>query len=95
MREGKAMLGLIAEAVDIPKELLPGMPLIEIAGGGQLLIENHCGVTEYTDCRIRVQVGFGFVCIYGRELRIASMKHKQLVIVGTLHGLELERRAVK
>lgn len=93
MKERKPMLGLIAEAVDLPKELLPGMPLIEVSGCGQVMIENHCGVTEYTDSCIRVRVSFGTVSIYGSALRIARMKRKQLVVLGTLNGLELERRS--
>lgn len=92
MEKGKPMLSLIAEAVDAPQELLPGMALIEITGSQRILIENHCGVTEYEPDLVRVKLPFGAVVIHGSRLKITRMMKNRLVIVGTLLGLELERR---
>ena len=87
------MLRLMAEAADTPQELLPGMPLIEITGSGRVLIENHGGVTEYETDRIRVRLRFGAVVIRGSRLKITRMSKCQLVISGSLLGVDLERGA--
>lgn len=47
------MLRLVTEAADVPQELIPGTPLIEITGSSRVLIENHCGVTSTS------RIGFG------------------------------------
>lgn len=91
MEKRKPMLRLMAEAVDAPRELLSGEPLIELAGDQRIMIENHTGVKEYAcDC-IRVGIKGGSVSIGGCDLRIARMQKKQLVIVGTIRSLCLER----
>ncbi len=91
MEKRKPMLRLIAEAVDAPRELLAGEPLIEMAGDQRLMIENHTGVKVYTGNCIRVGIKGGTVSIEGCGLRIARMQKKQLVIVGTIRNLCLER----
>ncbi|MFR1753953.1 MAG: YabP/YqfC family sporulation protein [Oscillospiraceae bacterium] len=91
MKKGRSMLRLMAEAADTPQELLPGMPLIEITGSGRVLIENHGGVTEYETDRIRVRLRFGAVVIRGSRLKITRMSKCQLVISGSLLGVDLER----
>ena len=85
------MLRLMAEAADTPQELLPGMPLIEITGAGRVLIENHGGVTEYETDRIRVRLRCGAVVIRGNRLKITRMSNCQLVISGSLLGVDRER----
>ena len=92
MEKRKPMLSLIAEAVDAPQELLPGMPLIEITGSQRVLIENHCGVTEYERDLIRVKLSFGEVILHGSAMKITRMMKNKLVIPGNFSGLELERR---
>jgi sporulation protein YqfC len=91
LKKSRSMLRLMAEAADTPQELLPGMPLIEITGAGRVLIENHGGVTEYETDRIRVRLRFGAVVIRGNRLKITRMSKCQLVISGSLLGVDLER----
>ena len=91
LKKARSMLRLMAEAADTPQELLPGMPLIEITGAGRVLIENHGGVTEYETDRIRVRLRFGAVVIRGNRLKITRMSKCQLVISGSLAGVDLER----
>ncbi len=85
------MLGLITEAVDIPAELLPGMPLIELTGHSRVMVDNHRGISEYTNGCICVRVSFGLVSIYGCGLRITKMRKKQIVIGGNILRVELEK----
>lgn len=92
MQKRMGILELIAGAADLPPELLPGMPILEFAGHNRVMIENHGGVTEYADNRICVPVSFGAVILRGRNLRIARMQKKLLVVVGKIDSVEFERK---
>lgn len=79
------------KAADLQEEPIPGLPLIELAGDRRVLIENHCGVTQYSPDRICVKVKFGQICISGEHLELAKMCKGQLVICGRILGVELLR----
>ena len=81
----------LTKVADLQDEPIPGLPLIELAGDRRILIENHCGVTQYSTESIRVKVKFGQVCIYGQGLEISKMSKGQLIISGRLQGIELVR----
>lgn len=89
---GSGVIQRIAESTDLTDELLPGVPLVEIAGDSRVLIEHHFGVTEYGRCQICVRVKYGFVVIQGRGLELACMTRQILVITGNIDCVRLERR---
>ena len=82
----------IAEAADLHGEVLPGIPLIELAGENRVLIESHGGVTEYSPQRICVRVKYGTVCVCGCALELAVMTKEKLVISGRIDAVQLNRR---
>lgn len=92
MKRGYHMLQLLTEAADLPQELLPDTPLIELTDERRVLVENHGGITEFEPELIRVRVRFGTLAIHGRSLRIAKMSAKQLVVIGHIDELKLERQ---
>ncbi|MBQ9930037.1 MAG: YabP/YqfC family sporulation protein [Oscillospiraceae bacterium] len=87
----KHFMERIAAAADLQAEPLPGLPLVEIAGDRRVLIEQHCGVTEYGRCRICVRVKFGAVVISGSGLELTRMTPQQLIVTGRIDGVHLER----
>ena len=91
MGRGEAFLERIAKAADLQDETIPGLPVVELAGDRRVLIERHCGVTEYGREIIRVKVKFGQLCIHGSGLELARMTKEQLVITGRIRGIEIIR----
>ncbi len=87
----KHLIERIAAATDLQAEPIPGLPLVEIAGDRRVLIEQHCGVTQYGGCRICVKVKFGAVVIVGTGLELTRMTGKQLIVTGKIDGVQLER----
>ena len=71
---------------------MPGVPLIEIAGHRRVLIEHHCGVSEYGREKICVKVKFGQISIMGSGLELARMTREQLIITGCVTAVNLIRR---
>lgn len=81
----------IVTAADLYDEAIPNMPLVEIAGDRRVLIEHHCGVTQYGRCCISVRVKFGTVVVLGTALELSRMTGQQLIISGNIDSIKLER----
>ena len=91
MKRSDGIIRRIADAADLSGEALPKVPLIEVMGHDRVLVENHCGITAYSDEAICVKVKFGSVQITGCHLTIARMTVEQLIIVGEIRCVELYR----
>ena len=88
----RGIMQRITDAADLQDELLPGIPLVEIAGDGRVLIEHHFGVTEYGRCQVCVRVKYGFVIVTGSRLEFSRMTRDILIISGRIDCVRLERR---
>ena len=71
---------------------LPGVPIVELAEDHRVLIENHSGVVEYGTERISVKVKYGLLCISGLDMELAKMTKDQLVIVGKIESVTIQRK---
>lgn len=71
-------------------QTFPGLPLVEIAGQGRVLIENHLGVCCYGREMISLRVSYGYVVVKGCDLKLAQLSQGQLVITGRIHSVCLE-----
>ena len=80
------------EQTPLGPELVPGQPIVEIAGERRMLIENHQGVAAYGKDRILIHVRFGAVCVCGCNLEIVHMTKEQLIICGRIDSVALQRR---
>ena len=81
----------LSGAADMTDEPMPGVPLVEIAGGRRVLIEHHCGVSAYGPEQIRVRVKFGQICVCGAGLVLTRMIKGQLIISGRIDSVQLDR----
>lgn len=91
MGNSGGILDKLTRMADLPDEVIPGRPLVEIVDHCRVLIENHKGVTEYGQSMIRVKVKFGSICVSGSNLELARMTKGQLIISGTISSIELCR----
>ena len=85
------LLGRITDAVGLYGISVPGVPLVEIAGDGRVLIENHMGVTEYGKERISLKVKFGQICVWGKGLELLKITRDTAVISGKIHNVEFHK----
>lgn len=86
----RQLLAQAASRLDLPTDLVAGLPRMELTGFGQLAVEGHCGILEYGTERIAVAVRPGRLVIEGRDLAIRSMDHSQLLLTGQIAALRLE-----
>ena len=91
MKERRNFLDQLSSVSDLQDEAIPGLPLIEILGDRRVLIEHHCGITEYGCNQICVKVRQGMISVVGTKLELALMTKEQLIISGCIEGVRLVR----
>lgn len=67
-------------------------PLVEIAGGSRVLVENHFGIISYSLVEVQVKVSYGTISVKGSGLRLMEICKEQLVINGQIDSIQLNRR---
>ena len=92
MRQGRNWMERFADGMDLPGQPLPGQPIVELAGAGRVLIENHRGVTQYSGESICIRVSYGHVNVSGQGLVLSRMTREQLIISGSIDEIKIIRR---
>ena len=87
----KYLIARITSAADLLTEPIPGKPLVEISDDNTVLIENHYGVSVYTQELIGINVQFGKICVYGTCLTLMHMTKERLIVSGQIDCVELLR----
>jgi|GEM_PF-3617074 len=67
-------------------------PRLELLEGGGLTIWRPGGLLEYSDTRVRVEVGPTVYTVEGTGLTIAAMSGDRLTVRGAFHAVRLEAR---
>ena len=89
MKQPKGLVEKLMHAAELHNEPLPGVPLLELSGTRRVLIENHGGVTQYTQQEICIKVRYGLICVCGTGLELACMSKERLVITGCIDAIRL------
>lgn len=84
----ETLLERASETLDIPGNVVAGLPLMEITGFRNFYIENHKGIKEYGKSEIVVDTNRGPVRIKGDEMEIKMMNDREIVINGQLFSVE-------
>lgn len=69
---------------DIPDDVTMNVTRITMVGRHHLLIENHKGIIEYTNERLRIHVDEGELCIGGDGLSLSVIEPEQVEVQGTI-----------
>ena len=77
--------------MDAPAYALLDVPRIELTGGGQLLIERHHGVLEYSEECIRVAARGMAIRVTGMDLQLRTMTKTEITVTGLIASVELQR----
>lgn len=75
---------------DMPADLALDLPRITIIGNLQVNIENHKGIVEYTEEKIRILAGKGCLEIYGSGLALKNIQSDQIEVYGEVKGISLD-----
>ena len=79
----------VSDAVNIPKDVILGVPLFRLIGREEFYIENYRGILEYTDSLIRVQTKLGQIHIIGKGLEVIYYASDEMKIRGYIESLTI------
>ena len=78
------------EALDLPRELVLGIPYLTVLGDREARLENYSGVAEYTETGISVCTSIGISEIRGEGLSIKAITGEDVTICGRVTGFDLK-----
>ena len=91
MNRARKILADAAERLELPAEVLAGVPKMELTGFQQFSIELHKGLMEYEKDRISIESDLGPILILGSGLTIQLMNRQRITIRGKLFAVELQK----
>ena len=71
-----------ADLLDLPSDIVAGLPRVEITGGRELLMENHHGILEYGGECIVIHGGRVMVRVSGAGLELTAVTADELRLRG-------------
>lgn len=78
------------DVLEIPTDIALNLPRITLLGNLQLNIENHKGIVEYGEDRIRIAVTRGYLEILGKNLVLRNIQLDEIMINGEITHLEIK-----
>lgn len=79
---------VMAEILEIPKDLVLDLPKVTVIGRNELYLENHKGIIEYNLNRLRVSLSRGFLEIQGENLEIKALMPDEMSIYGEIRTIK-------
>lgn len=79
----------ISDILEFPADLLSSLPRITLLGTDTLVIENHKGVIEYNDSKVRLNTGCGVVSVSGIEMELNHLSSDDILIKGRIINIEM------
>lgn len=86
--KNKDIKKLLANALELPKELILDLPHISIIGKEEILVQNHGGLLEYSDDIIRIKTKLGILIINGKNLVITKITNENVQASGKIKSVE-------
>ena len=77
----------MADAANLPKDVVLGVPILTLTGHYEVNIENYRGILEYTEQLIRINVRSGQIRITGKSLEINYYTTTDMKITGKVFSL--------
>ena len=88
-RKREGLLEKTAEVLDLPGDVVAGLPHMELTGSRELRMENHRGILAYGEDEIHISGGRMVVKVRGKGLELRSMNARELLITGAIRGVDL------
>ena len=78
----------MADAANMPKDVVLGVPIVTLIGQFEVNIENYRGIIEYTDTLIRIKRKHGLIKMMGKNLKIEYYTNDEMKITGHIDKIE-------
>ena len=72
-----------------PEDLMGRCARVTAIGSGRLLIENHTGLMELSETRVRLNTGMGPLTVTGEDLRLCEARPRTMIVTGVIRRVDL------
>ena len=79
----------LASAASMPKDVVMKAAVLTALGNFEVCIENYRGITEYTECLVRVQTKGGQIRLTGKRLKVEYYTNDEMKITGAFDTLRI------
>lgn len=80
------------ERLDLPGDIQPGVPRMELVGDREFFMTQHRGVLSYTTETVDIGGGGMTVRVIGTDLQLMAMTEGELRLRGRIAAVELRRQ---
>ncbi len=77
----------MAEALELPKEIMLNLPLISLVGREEVTVENYKGILEYGEEAVRLGTAVGVLQLRGKSLCLKQLSAECMVVSGQIEEL--------
>lgn len=88
MERKESFLERTSVMLDLPGDVVAGLPRIELLGDRELRMEYHKGILAYGTEEIHISGGKLVVRVRGEGLELRSMNPTQLLLTGRILGVD-------
>lgn len=88
MKRKEKKVQQIADALDLPLDVMCDIPRSEIMGNSQISIENIRGILDYNESCIKINTTVGIMKIDGDKLFIDSISDESASVKGRIIRIE-------
>ena len=86
----ESFLEKAARKLEMPADIVAGLPKLEIKGCREIYIENHQGILQYERGEMSINGGQVVIKLRGEGFIIKAMNASELRIEGLLFGVDFE-----
>ncbi|MGB9886037.1 MAG: sporulation protein YqfC [Moorellales bacterium] len=86
-RAGYRWRNRLAQALDLPRDLLADLPRVTVVGSSQVTVENHRGLIEFTPTRVRIAAKEGAVEVEGEQLTLRLILAEEIILEGRVRAV--------
>ena len=86
----KSVKDQTASALSIPKDVIPGEPMVTMTGRQKVYIENYHRIVSFQDEEIKLQAKTCRILVHGKRLRIEYYTRDDMLIAGQIHSVSMD-----
>lgn len=78
----------ILRVSEFPRDVVMGVPVLNVLGQSELRLENYRGILEYTEEMVRILIKGGQIKVTGRALQVVYYTNDEMKISGYIKSIE-------
>lgn len=80
----------VVEALELPPDVVLGIPCITVLGDREATVQNYKGIVEYDDKKVVLNTSLGIFSVMGEGLDIKTVTDDDITLQGKVTGFEIK-----